>query len=412
MHPWERRLRDLAQLLTNCGETYFLPERFRQNTNQFLQTSRTVTFIIQKNKGTIPDYDAWYQSEVLQPWKDDVVMTWAKDARNVVEKEGDLEMHSTLRLAILYSYTSSEDMVLEVTRKELLGASMEKLVKRAIDELPPAIAAEAVLKIQRKWVANSLPDHELIYGLTYAYAQLHRVCSSLASHLGGKLDGSVPHPTTIDPLVTDAEMVRFMKLTKPGVGRLVAKRYAADPKYVAPAPLLQLKAELDAMPKPKGLADIVARQARMAQVTFDLHGCHIPMLAFFDKQWKQIDFMSTAFADQADKYLFWRRAADRAFYLKAYALLWTSESWLRNIRDAGHVPIEKMPLIGEHLQVVGADASGAEEAVVWHIRRPAAPVRPFLEVPAPDDLTGRLGRISFVEPVVAAMRLAHASRAR
>lgn len=411
MHPWERRLRDLAQLLTNCGKAYFSPDRFRQNTNQFLQTSRTVTFIIQKNKRTIPDYEAWYQSEVLQPWQDDVVMTWAKDARNVVEKEGDLEMHSTLRLAILYSYASSQDMVLEVTRRELLGAGMEKLIKRAIDELPPAIAEAAVLKVQRRWVANSLPDRELIYGLTYAYAQLHRVCSSLASHLGGKLDGSVPHPTSLDPLVTDVEMVRFMKLSKPGFGKHMNKVFKADPKYIAPAPLLALKAELDAMPKPKSLVDIVARQARIAQVTFELHGTHIPILAFFDKQWRQIDFMSTAFADQADKYLFWRRAADRAFYLKAYALLWTSESWLRNMKDFGQIPIEKLPLIGEHLQVVGADATGAEEAVVWHICRPTAPARPFLEIPAPDDLSGRLGRISFIEPVVAAMRLAHASRA-
>jgi hypothetical protein len=159
-------------------------------------------------------------------------------------------------------------------------------------------------------------------------------------------------------------MVRFMKLSKQGFGKHMNKVFKADPKYFAPTPLLALKAELDAMPKPKSLVDIIARQARIAQVTFKLHGTHIPMLAFFDKQRRQIDFMSTAFADQADKYLFWRRAADRAFYLKAYALLWTSESWLRNMKDFGQIPIQKLPLIGEHLQVVGADATGAEEAVM------------------------------------------------
>ena len=86
MRPWERRLRDLAQLLRNCGETYFSPDLFRQNTNQFLQTSRTVTFIIQKNKADTPGFEAWYKTNVLQPWSNDPVMSWAKDARNVIEK--------------------------------------------------------------------------------------------------------------------------------------------------------------------------------------------------------------------------------------------------------------------------------------------------------------------------------------
>jgi len=52
--PWERRLKDLSHLLKCCIDTYFDPELFRLNLNQFLQTARTVTFIIQKNKK--PDY--------------------------------------------------------------------------------------------------------------------------------------------------------------------------------------------------------------------------------------------------------------------------------------------------------------------------------------------------------------------
>ena len=51
--PWERRLKDLSHLLKCCIDTYFDPELFRLNLNQFLQTARTVTFIIQKNKNQI-----------------------------------------------------------------------------------------------------------------------------------------------------------------------------------------------------------------------------------------------------------------------------------------------------------------------------------------------------------------------
>lgn len=198
MHPWERRLRDLSRLLQNCGDTYFSPDLFRQNTNQFLQTSRTVTFIIQKNKADIPGFDAWYKSTVLQPWAADPVMSWARDARNVIEKEGDLEMKSTLRATVLFSYIADEDMAIEVSRQELLQANVDRLLQFARRKLPPGVADAAVLKIQRRWVANSLPDHELIYALTYVYSQVHGVCRSLAAHLRTALDSSVPHPTTID----------------------------------------------------------------------------------------------------------------------------------------------------------------------------------------------------------------------
>lgn len=105
MLPWERRLKDLAQLLKNCETTYFDPELYRMNTNQFLQTARTVTFIIQKNKATIPCYETWYAENVIKPWANDPLMTWAKNSRNQIEKEGDLDLYSSLGVSLIYSYT-------------------------------------------------------------------------------------------------------------------------------------------------------------------------------------------------------------------------------------------------------------------------------------------------------------------
>jgi hypothetical protein len=407
MRPWERRLRDLAQLLRNCGETYFSPDLFRQNTNQFLQTSRTITFIIQKNKADIPEFETWYKANVLQPWANDPVMSWAKDARNVIEKEGDLEMQSTLRATVLYSYISNEDMTIEVSRQELLQANIDRLLQAASRELPPAIADAAVLKIQRRWVANSLPNHELIYALTYAYSQLHGVCSLLAAHLNSALDSSVPHPTTIDPSSNDAARVRFLKFGKPGVGRHASIRIDADPAYKPPPELLRLKEEFQSAPKPSCLAEVVARHAKMAQLTFEQHGNHVPMLALYDREWNQIDFMSAAFTDQAEKFLFWRNVADRAFYLKAFALVWTSESWLRDLQDHQNRPIQDLPILGEQLHVVGADASDATSVMAWNITRPSGPSHPALVPLKPEDVYRQPGHIFFIKPVVAAMKMAH-----
>lgn len=411
MQPWERRLRDLAHLLHNCGEAYFSPDLFRRNTNQFLQTSRTVTFIIQKNKATIPGFDAWYKTNVLQAWATDRVMSWAKDARNVVEKEGDLEMYSTLRVSVLYSYLSDEDMVVEISRRELLRADVDALLSTARAKLPPGIVDAAVLKIQRRWVANSLPGQELIYALTYAYAQLYGVCTALAVHLGSKLDPSIPHPTKMDPSLIDVARVRFIKFRKPGIGRHTGVRMKADPNFQAPPAMLRLKEELNSAKRPASLVEIVASHSKMAQATFEHHGNHVPMLALYDKDWNQVDFISTAFSDQSDKFIFWRAVADRAFYLKAFALVWTSESWIRDFKEGGDKPVRELPIVGEQLQIVGADASDTHEVVAWKIVRPSKEGRPILIPLSPEDESFKNGHIYFIKPVVAAMKLAHANGA-
>lgn len=411
MHPWERRLRDLSQLLRNCGDAYFSPDRFRQNTNQFLQTSRTVTFIIQKNKAEIPNFDSWYKLNVLQPWASDPVMSWAKDSRNVIEKEGDLEMQSTLQVAVLFSYESEQDMVIEVGRRDLLQASVEQLLKAAHRTLPPGVIDAAVIKIQRRWVANTLPERELIYALTYAYAQVYQACEALASHLGKTLDSSIPHPTEADPSTNDVAKIRFMKLSKPGVGRRASMRIKADPSFAPTPALRRLQEEFQSTERPCSLADVVAKHAKLAQLIFEQCGNHVPMLALYDKNWNQIDFMSTAFSDQADKYLFWRDAADRAFYLKSYAMVWTSESWVRDLKGRDDLPITELPIIGEQLQVIGADASGAKQVTTWKIARTEGTKTPTLVSIDPEDRSRQPTHLNFIKPIVAAMKMAHASSA-
>src|SRR5258708_3398605 len=131
MRPWERRLKDLAQLLRNCEATYFDPDLFRMNTNHFLQTARTVTFIIQKNKDTIAGFQVWYNANVVAAWAADVLMTWAKDSRNKIEKEGDLDLHSSLAVTLLVSYREETDVSLTCTRSELVAANVQRLIRFA-----------------------------------------------------------------------------------------------------------------------------------------------------------------------------------------------------------------------------------------------------------------------------------------
>lgn len=402
MQPWERRLRDLGHLLKSCGETYFRPDLFRRNTNQFLQTSRTVTFIIQKNKSAIPDYDRWYKSNVTGPWGSDVVMTWAKDARNVIEKEGDLDMQSTLHVAVLFSYHSHEDMVLEVDRKELLQASVDQLLKRAIKELPLGIADAALLKVQRRWVVNTLPDQELIYALTYAYGRLHEVCTSLCKHLGVEMDSSVLHPTYFDPAANDFAKVRYTKLSSSSTVKQVAERIVRDPDFRPSTAMAKVKDSLRVIPA--SMSGVLELHAKMAEATFNQCGNHMPMVFFYDEKWVQIDMVCTVFADQSDKFMFWRTMADRAFYMKAAGFVFVTEVWLRSPLSVD-VPIRDLPIKGEMLQVTCGGASGDIETVSWAISRNSDGTPSLERLEMADDGVS----YAFVEPLLAAMKLANAS---
>src|SRR6476620_4755237 len=88
----DRRLNDLHRQWHDAEKVYFDPDAFRVAIQTAIQTLRTVTFILQSNKRLIPDFEAWYS-----PWQDrmkaDPLLRWMVDARNKIEKQGDLEAH-------------------------------------------------------------------------------------------------------------------------------------------------------------------------------------------------------------------------------------------------------------------------------------------------------------------------------
>ena len=188
MNPWERRLKDLGQILKNCSETYFEPELFRMNTNQFLTTARTVTFIIQKNKSKIDEFESWYDLNIIKKWTGDDIMKWAKDSRNQVEKIGDLELYSEVDVRLIFSYIEENDILIDCPDDHFIGYSIKKLVRFAQKQLPSGVSDGAVIKVERRWVANNLKTRELLDALVYVYARIYEVCKLLALHLDSKFD--------------------------------------------------------------------------------------------------------------------------------------------------------------------------------------------------------------------------------
>lgn len=379
MKPWERRLSDLFVALENCHRTYFAPDLLRMNTNHFLQTARTVTFIVQKNKASIPSFDSWYKDNVTTPWAGDPVMQWAKDARNQIEKEGDLDAHSFVSVTLLFSYLHEQDISLEADRAHLVRASVKKLIRLAQARLPTGVTDASVIRIERRWVANTLSSMELLCALGHIYARLHAACDNLARHLGHRLPADARSPTELQRLGNDAKRTQYLKLSNRRLHEVALHSETIDRDFKPEPRLAAVIERVGVTSKDFNTREsTIEYLSRMAEAIFVEYGHHIPMLHLYDKNWMPIDMLSTHFEDQADKYIFWRGVADRIRTLKAYALAWTSESWIRSAEDAIAQPIRKLPITGERLHITVLDCTGAVRHVLWSIDRQSPESKPSL----------------------------------
>lgn len=368
---WERRLKDLGHLLNQCHHTYLEPDLFRMNSNQFLQTARTVTFIIQKHKSEISGFDAWYSQNVLAEWKNDEIMTWAKDARNTIEKEGDLELNSHLKVTLLFSYLAEEDVELIVAREDLLRSGVKRLARQARFRLPSGVADAAAIKIERRWVTTTLPEIELLQALGYVYARMYSCCNKLANHLGRDLDKSIPHTSDFDSLIGDTRQIRYIKLNGSGSHTLTTEKTPIAEKIDLPDSIKDAIKSISTSRETE-LDDInyhMNYYSKMAELTFTCYGNHKFMLFVLGEQFRPLAMYTTQFADQADKFIWWRAISEKITNLKPRAVVWIGETWLRSYDGRASVSIKNMPIIGERLFVHWIDNNGLQKEFSWEIIR-------------------------------------------
>ncbi|MBF0310526.1 MAG: hypothetical protein HQL56_13455 [Magnetococcales bacterium] len=336
------------------------------NTNHFLQTSMTITFIIQKNRESIPNFDAWYSSTVLQPWGSDEVMKWAKEARNTIEKEGDLDLNSSLRLTLIYSHLEKDDKIIEFSRTDFLGAGVRKLVRLAQKNLPSGVSRSASVKIERRWVTSSLPHRELLQSLIYVYARTYDCCKNLANHLNSKLDETIQDPT-IFINKTQSHQTGYFKMNSRYQYSFDTRLISIDKTFKPDQAILDLFNTGQALSG--SLENIFEYYSKMANTIFSHFGSHHPSLFIFNENWQVIDYISTQFSDQADKFIFWRFIADRIAALQAFGLVWIAESWQRKFDYHNNTAIRNMPIIGEMLHVELIDKLGNRRHKEWRITR-------------------------------------------
>jgi hypothetical protein len=324
-----------------------------------------VTFVLQKNKDELPGFEEWYPL-AQKEWAENRVLTWAKDSRNTIEKMGDLAMYSAITVAFVTSYFEEEDQSIEIDKNEYLPLALAKI--RRLSQSPTNIldAEEWVIKVERRWIANSLPGEELLWALNYVYAKQYQLCSSIAQRYRLEMDRSIPKPTDQHLSSVSSRHIMYLDAFHEGFGELSHFRITKDPSFPANALLPQQQERWRAADSFESFFEAIALNAKEL---FDHDGYLIPMVFAFNPKNELIDFLPLHFDKRYKKFVVWRDLAQRLSYLDVEYVVTVSEAWVKNM-PAGEIgSVSKLPNVGEVLDVSGVDKRGKFLSQVWKIVR-------------------------------------------
>ena len=167
----ERRLDDAAKLWGKASDSYFDPDEFRVHLQACIQAFRSVTWILQSHKHAIAHFDVWYAG-----WQDvmraDPILRWLVEARNKIEKRGDLDAKSILRVTGSGSWFDGKEIEKELPPKTRPGEI--SLILRRFSR-NQTVDDEAILKVERRWLDSEMPDAEILDALCHCYLVMRKL---------------------------------------------------------------------------------------------------------------------------------------------------------------------------------------------------------------------------------------------
>jgi hypothetical protein len=181
----DRRLADAKRLWCKASDCYFDPDDFRIYAQNCIQTLRTVTFVLQAQKARIPNFDEWYAVH-QDTMRNDTVLRWLVDARNRIEKRGDLRRRSVIR-ASLITWHLDEFEPFDFDAKLFDG--LQTIFHRIpLWLLKKYVLVHGVLRIERRWVHDCLPGHEVLEALAHVFEKLQDLVAECHRQIGVEPD--------------------------------------------------------------------------------------------------------------------------------------------------------------------------------------------------------------------------------
>lgn len=331
----DRRLEDVHKHWHDAEQAYFDPEGFRIAIQAAIQTLRTVSFILQSNKRIFVDFETWYATWQAT-MRADPLMRWMIDARNKIEKQGDLEMHSVVRAEIIASHY---DMGPCLDLKTSLFDKPEELIKRIPPSAKAHVLKDGIFRIQRRWVENTLPDYELLDAVAIAYGKIADLVGDAHAVIGipitavvvgdqgyfegvkvrgGRLPCMIGHgdERTLDIWLATGEVIEYERETvkydrKKDAG--VLERYGLTSTEIFRSRDNVAESTLN---------DIFATGRKM----FSVDGHHLT-IAFLLRGNRPINIVEMRLREHGEKYVLMRRLANDVLRTGADGVILISEIW-------------------------------------------------------------------------------------
>jgi hypothetical protein len=372
------RLRQAHDLWHRLVIAYPDPDEFVLQLNQLIVTLRQVTFMLQKQKAQIEDFETWY-GDWQERLRADPIMKWLHDARTHVEKLGDLDLASTAHVELIASWMPGPIANLEVSP---LADPKELAVQVRDDfaDLPDQIKKEGLLRVERRWVSKDFPDHELTDICAYGYGVMATMVAEAHEHLGVQMRtfGGETHSgrhVRVDHLggrlpcmvITDEERTAHIHLGKGELMELASREVAFDPKKDEAwgrerAAAMTLDPSVMKVTEGMDPLDYGAQMMSLARRTLAHDGFHRPTAFLFNRDLVPITLLGFEFEDQAEKYISFRRLARTVEQLGAEVVIFIGEVWTAEVPIEGFSPTMQRPSEradrNEALEVIVATAEG------------------------------------------------------
>lgn len=364
------RLGEAHRQFHDAQRHYSDPDGFTSYLNGCIQSLRNVTFVLQKCRGLILGFDDWYS-----PWQDhlrnDRILRWIVDARNQIVKKGDLQTYSVANVAIVDDYSTSPTLQLPLPPCE----SIDLLSDFLIDRFPMTEDArrDAILRIERRWVAESIPEFELLHALAHAYTTLAYLVQDAHKPLDRPVTKfDLPEHLPGQPLdcmtalgESQVSYVRFEDKQE-----IIVTRSEIDTSDLPFHTVREHYGEAPAAPEgafegPDNLRASCEWLYNTARIIMEKDGYHRTIVSYLTE--KGMTFGSLDAENRTDKLLLWRNVAQEVERLRAYAVISIGEVWLAEY-DPEHPnrSATDSPNRVEELSLTAISSSG--ELINWRSR--------------------------------------------
>jgi hypothetical protein len=179
------RLDQAHTLWHEALDAYQEPELFATKLNALLTALRSVTFVLQKELAHTEGFEEWWK-EWRARMKAIPLMRWSLQARNKIEKQGDLDSASVAAVRITGDFTDGQEILVDVD-PDAPPAEIARRV-RVGGALPLRVRHEGVLVIERRWTVAELEGREILDALAECFGVLAQVVADAHTRAGGPLE--------------------------------------------------------------------------------------------------------------------------------------------------------------------------------------------------------------------------------